>query len=466
MKGKFSRILVLGLALAMLISLLGACTSKSSTSDTTPSETSSDSEGTSKTDSSSDKESEESTSESSQEKVTLTLLMGNTANRDGINAVIKKIEEDLNIATEIELRPGGAEGENIVRTRLAVNESSDIHLFNSGALLATLNPAENFYDLSDQPYIDKFSDAYKQTVTVDGKIYGIPWASSNVGGWLYNKKVYEELGLSVPKTWDELMENCQKIKDAGKIPVIGSFATDWTSQLILLADYYNVQAVEPDFAINFNNNKAKYATTPAAFRAFEKMSEVYERGFLNEDCNATTLDVALKMLVDGEGVHYPMLLNQVANIASNYGEEAANSIGFFAQPGDNPENVGATIWLPDSFYFYKDSPRIEYALKWAEYYVSPEAVQLFSQHHPPEGPYVISGIELPDNVYAPIKDALKYFEEGKIAPALEFITSVKGPNSPQICIQALSGIKGAKECAEEYDADVEKQAKQLGLEGW
>lgn len=474
MREGIKKLLVIMLAVTMLLSFLSACASQNSasttnnadttTNDTAENQANNEPEDTQEPADTAD--TNDSQDAAGGEKVTVTLLMPNTENRDGLNAVIEKMEKDLNIATEVELRPGGAEGENILRTRLAVGESTDIHLFNSGALLGTLNPAKNFRELNDQPYIDKFDEAYKQTVTFDGKIYGIPSSGTNAGGWLYNKKAYEELGLSIPKTWDELMENCEKIKAAGKTAVIGSFANDWTSQLILLADYYNVQAEEPDFAEKFDRNEAKYHNTPAAFKAFEKMAEVYEKGFLNEDYNATTLEQALKMLVDGDGIHYPMLTNQIQNIETNHGREAADNIGFFPQPGDDPDNVGVTIWIPNSFIFYKESPNIDACLKWAEYYVSDEAVELYASVISPTGPYVIRGPQLPDNVYPAIKDMLQYFEAGKTAPALEFITSVKAPNSPQICIQALGGLKSPEECAKEYDDDVEKQAKQLGLEGW
>ena len=35
---------------------------------------------------------------------------------------------------------------------------------------------------------------------------------------MYNKKVYEKLGLSIPKTWDEFISNSEKIKAAGIVP--------------------------------------------------------------------------------------------------------------------------------------------------------------------------------------------------------------------------------------------------------
>jgi len=61
---------------------------------------------------------------------------------------------------------------------------------------------------------------------------------------------------------------------------------------------------------------------------------------------------------------------------------------------------------------------------------------------------------------------MQYFESGKTAPALEFMSPLKGPNLPQITVECGSAIKTPEECAAEYDKDVEKQAKQLGLSGW
>ena len=61
---------------------------------------------------------------------------------------------------------------------------------------------------------------------------------------------------------------------------------------------------------------------------------------------------------------------------------------------------------------------------------------------------------------------LPYFDSGRTAPALEFLSPIKGPNLPQICVEVGSGITSPADGAKEYDKDVEKQAKQLGLAGW
>lgn len=397
--------------------------------------------------------------------VTLTLLIDNDTNRDGIAAVAEFIEKKTGIKTKFEIRPGGAEGDNVVKTRLATGDTTDLFYYNSGSLFQALNPEQNFVDLTNEPFMANVMDSFKATVSANGKVYGIPGGPAVAGGWLYNKKVYAELGLQVPKTWTELMQNNEKIKAAGKIPVIGSYKTDWTTQLILLADYYNLQAQVPNFAQEYTANRAKFATTPAALRGFEKLEEVYRRGFLNKDFLATDYDTALKMLVEGTGVHYPMLTLALDNIRAKYPNKV-DDIGFFGQPGDTAEKHGVTVWMPAGIYLNKRSKNIEAAKKWMELFVSPEGVAAYLSRVKPVGPFVIKGVQMPEDTYAAVKDLVKYFDSGNTAPALEFLSPVKGPNLPQITTEVGAGLKTAKQGAEEYDRDVEKQAKQLKLPGW
>ena len=61
---------------------------------------------------------------------------------------------------------------------------------------------------------------------------------------------------------------------------------------------------------------------------------------------------------------------------------------------------------------------------------------------------------------------LPYIDSGHTAPALEFLSPIKGPNLPQICVSDGLGLETPEQAAADYDKDVEKQAKQLALPGW
>ena len=137
-----------------------------------------------------------------------------------------------NIDIETESRPGGADGDNLVKTRLATGEMADVFLYNSGSLFQAINPTQNLVDLTAEPFQANVIDSFKTVVTgTDGKVYGAPIGTAMGGGILYNIPIYKELELTPPKSWAEFMANNEKIKAAGKTAVIQTFGETWTSQL-------------------------------------------------------------------------------------------------------------------------------------------------------------------------------------------------------------------------------------------
>ena len=397
--------------------------------------------------------------------VTISLLINNTYERSGLDAVAAAIKDSYNIITEIDIRPGGDEGDNIVKTRLATGEMSDLIWYNAGALFAALGPERFFTDLTDQPFMQNVDEGFKLAVTVDDRIFGIPSDYGMGGGWLYNRKIYEELGLSVPGTWEELMQNNQIIKDAGLIPVIASFADSWTSQLVFLADYHNVHMQEPDFADRWTRNEVQLAESHVAMRSFEKLAELNEKGFMNADRMATTFDDAIHLLATGQGAHYPMLSFALGNIAENF-PESIEDIGMFGQPGDGSHPRGLTMWVPDGFYLNRNSPHVDSLITWASFFASPEGWEIFMSARAPNGPLAITGVPMPDDIMQAVKDMQGYIDAGRTVPALEFLSPLKGPSLEQILVEVGMGISTPQEAAIAYQQDVLMQARQLGLEGW
>jgi raffinose/stachyose/melibiose transport system substrate-binding protein len=369
------------------------------------------------------------------------------------------------IKFEITGRPGGAEGDNLVKTLLSTGEMSDIFQYNSGSLFQALNPEKNLADLSDIQgnVIDSFKSVVSST---DGKVRGVPFGAAMGGGIYYNKKIYAELGLSVPKSWSEFMANNEKIKTAGKVAVAQTYKDTWSSQLFVLADYYNVQAANPTFAADYTANKAKYATTPAAMKGFDYLAEVNKAGYLNADYGAATFDDGVRMVATGEAAHYPMLTFALGNVRQNFPDNV-NDVGFFAQPGPDAAKNGLTVWMPAGVYLAANGKNIDASKAFLAFIASPEGCRIMMDANGATGPYLIKGCDLPKDVPPSVADMMPYFAEaGRTAPALEFLSPIKGPNLEQLTVEVGSGIRPAAEAAALYDQDVEKQAKQLGLPNW
>lgn len=401
--------------------------------------------------------------------ITLTYLVddGETSQLIANTLVDAYMEMHPNVTIEIENKPGGADGDNVVKTRLATGEMPDLFNYNAGSLLQALNPSNTLVDLTNEPFMDNVDDAFKQTVAQNGQVFGTPGQTAMGGGILYNKRVYEELGLDVPMTWDEFAANNEAIKEAGIAPVIATFGDSWTSQLFVLADYYNVQAAVPTFAEDYTANEAKYATTPAAMAGFQYLQEGFENDWYQQDFETATFEQGLELLANGEGAHYPMLSFAFSNIATNFPDKV-NDIGFFAQPGTSADKNGATIWMLLANYIPQTTTgeNLEVAKDFLAFTVSPDAVTLLNEAVPPSGPYLIKGAALPDDVLPAVNDIKAYIDSGNSAPALEFLSPVKGPSLEQITVAVGTGQMTAEEGAAAYDEDVEKQAQQLGLPGW
>ena len=399
--------------------------------------------------------------------VTLSFLIDNSESTltqaKGLVDAFQKANPTIKIKTET--RPQGTEGDNVVKTRLSTGEMTDVFWYNSGSLLQSLNPAQSMVDLTGDPVLANVEPSFLPVVTQDGKVYGVPAGAAAGGGIVYNRKVYADLGLTVPKTWAEFMANNEKIKASGRTAVISTFKDTWTSQLFVLGDFYNVQSAVPSFARDFTANRAKFAGTPAAMAGFQRLAEVRAKGYLNRGFGSATLDDGLKLLEEGRGVHYPILTFVLPPRLAAHPQDATD-IGFFGIPGDDPARHGATIWEPAAVYAAKTTENLDAVKKFLAFVASPAGADAITAVAPPTGPYRVKGAKLPADAMQAAKDVQAYIDGGASAPALEFVSPVKGPALEQITVAVGSGLTRPAEGAEQYDQDVEKQAKQLGLPGW
>ncbi|GAA1448022.1 ABC transporter substrate-binding protein [Leifsonia poae] len=382
------------------------------------------------------------------------------------NALAKGfMKENPSIKVKVNTRPAGTDGDNLIKTRLSTGTMDDVFLYNSGSLFQALHPDTQLQPLTDEPWVKKITDDFKKTVSTDKATYGAPTGTSFDGGVMYNKKVYEKLGLTVPKTWDEFISNSEKIKAAGITPVIQSYGDTWTSQLFVLADFANISAADPNWADDYTNNKAKYSNPPA-LAGFTHTQEIFDKGLMNKDYASLTNVNALKMLATGAGAQYPMITAVISNVLQSNPDQV-NDIGYFAMPTESGD-PSATVWEPGGAYVPKSTTgdKLTSAKKLVAFINSPAGCDIQNKAATAAGPFAISTCTVPDDAPGLVKDELAYQDAKKTGLALEFLSPIKGPNLEKILIQVGSGISTGKAGAALYDNDVKAQAQQLGLKGW
>ncbi|UKS29134.1 extracellular solute-binding protein [Paenibacillus sp. HWE-109] len=130
---------------------------------------------------------------------------------------------------------------------------------------------------------DKFMNLNE--FTVDGKIYGLP-RSGFVEGVFYNKKMFADAGVQVPKTWDEFLKVCEAIKAKGITPIaMGGGAGDgWVINMLLNTLFVRIGG--PQVQDGFATGKSKW-TDPAVVEAFKKLEELKTKGYIDKNVIAT-----------------------------------------------------------------------------------------------------------------------------------------------------------------------------------
>lgn len=396
---------------------------------------------------------------------TLTLMMSMTEGNstEAYTAQIAAFEAKYDCKVDVEAIPGGDEGENLKLVRLATNSLSDVYMCNVGSKLDVMDPVNNAMDISKEPWITNISDGYREAASYGDATYVTPADTSNAAGILYNTKVFQELGLSIPETWDEFLDCCEKIKAAGIVPIAAPYVKKVNSQIPFLMNYYYVVQENPDFAKQYTNREIDLDESEAFVRGLQKLHDMAE--YLNEDFLATGMDECAVMLGEGSAAMMAIRTNILITIETNC-PEYIDDIGFFPLPDLDASNRGIGYWLPMGYIINKDAKEPELAKAWCEFVVSQEGVDAFCSAVNPTGTFCLNDIDLTGVKMCPALVEAQKWVSTSSSPVMEYCCRIKGANQATICSMCASGEISAEEACRQIMEDNVIDAQQKGFPGW
>lgn len=120
---------------------------------------------------------------------------------------------------------------------VAAGQTPDMFICNPGPNMDVYVNAGVAADLTDiltnqeADWYSSFTDGIFERMTYDGKIMAVP---TNFAAALcfYNTEIFDAAGVEVPTTYTELLDACQKIKDAGYTPISCSAGTAWCLSMV------------------------------------------------------------------------------------------------------------------------------------------------------------------------------------------------------------------------------------------
>ncbi|WP_249435901.1 extracellular solute-binding protein [Paenibacillus sp. Marseille-Q4541] len=190
------------------------------------------------------------------DKVQLEFFQNKAEAKESFDKLVKKFNSEQSEIEVTQVNPPDAE--TVLKTRLVKNDVPDIMALGATDTFSVLSQSHIFMEQTDQEMINLINPSYLEMVTDTSgmdELTGIPYAT-NANGIMYNKTLFKEMGLEVPKTWDELLKTAGKIKDAGKIPFYLTYKDDWQTNLAFNALAPNLEGI--DFYLERRANETTF----------------------------------------------------------------------------------------------------------------------------------------------------------------------------------------------------------------
>ncbi|MBT2655237.1 extracellular solute-binding protein [Bacillus sp. ISL-18] len=152
------------------------------------------------------------------EKVQLEFLSPKFETERVFNELINEFEKQHpSIVIKQEVVPGGM---TVLKTRIARGDIPDIFITYPIEQDYRIRAEKGYLlDLTQDGFIQNINPNIQNRYLVNGKMYGVA-LTQNAVGVLYNKDQFREYHLSIPKTWDEFIAVMEKLRAAGKTPLL------------------------------------------------------------------------------------------------------------------------------------------------------------------------------------------------------------------------------------------------------
>lgn len=366
---------------------------------------------------------------------------------------------------DVQLFPA-TEYENILKIKMLSDEGPDLFVTDDIAMSQFNVPQEWFEDLTGEPWESRLSESGRTMIQWnDGRITGLPVTNPGGMGMLYNKAIFAKLGLEVPKTWDDFLAVCGKLRQAGIIPVNIQLAngsefgtTHMMHQLFANAELNRSKEADR-FWHDLNTHRLKITEVKEYEQALEQMVELKEQGYINEDFISTTFEMSQENLGTGRVAMHPAGDFILEPLLAKYPEL---ELGFFSLPfGDTPGAI--SLYAGVGVSVNSKAAHKEEALNFIRFFAAKEQQEIYLQKSP--GISVFADVDAKPNMLS--GDLQRYIDEGKAFMGMfGRYAAWNDMDARKMMQEMMLGRKTPSQVLTELNAKMEIVAKGKNLPGW
>jgi raffinose/stachyose/melibiose transport system substrate-binding protein len=201
------------------------------------------------------------------------------------------------------------------------------------------------------------------------------------GVWLYalfhNDDLFQQLGLGVPQTFDQLLDVCRKAKAAGKIPYLlaGGTPADITALITGMASS-TVFANDPKWISKRKQNAVTFAGTPGWRQALQQVIDMNTAGCFQPGAAGMTTPNHYAMFASGQGLMLGGISSQFPAI-DVFGTNVNYSVSRYPAT-TRARDLRVTVGAGDSFAINSKSHVKEAALTFVNFLARPKQNALWA----------------------------------------------------------------------------------------
>ncbi len=348
------------------------------------------------------------------EEVTIQLFHGKREAQEVFASIIEKFNEQYpHITVEQECVTNDSTA--VLKSRIATGETPDI--MSCGTDVMEIAKAGYLVNLTDEAFLGNISPQSLGDSTftdADGQTWALPMDGSFIGIF-YNKQIFADNGLSVPRTITELRNVCDTLTTNGVTPFALAFKDAWTIKMASISIFSPaVYGQNLSWDIQRNAGEVTFADTSAWKTSFELLDLIYENGntdtAFDTDYNGSTTMFAKEeaaMLAQGLWA-----LEPIRQVQTDLGLEALD-IGVMGMPVSEDQADAKLHLFPDfSLSISADSAHIEACKEFFAFLTTKEIADMWSNNAKLFSP--VKGVA-PE--FDPIVgDVNTLIEEGRICP--------------------------------------------------
>lgn len=290
---------------------------------------------------------------------------------------------------------------------MLANYNYEVARFVQRCALTDLSDTEAAAGIRDdlQPLMDQYGSC-------SGRTSALPY-SVMAASVIYNTQIFEEQGLEVPQTWDELIAVCDQLREAGIDPFYGTFKDDWTvaqgwydyavGGSLDVLDFFDALAAEgtdvgPDSEVSFEKDFAE---------PMDRMMQLAD-DYTNEDAPSRGYGDGNLAFAKGEAAMYlqgPWAFSEIAKTDPDL------PLGTFPLPmTDDPDDLAVRVNMDLAAMIPVESRHQEAARDFLEYLYLPENIEAYNASQLGFTP--TTDAAPPDDPR--IEGMIPYYDEGKI----------------------------------------------------